>query len=56
MKSGTLDRKPHPSRSAVDAVAGRGALILVIMVLVNVALQAAIDISPADAQRIGKRI
>jgi hypothetical protein len=26
------------------------------MVLVNVALQAAIDISPADAQRIGKRI
>ena len=56
MKSGTLDRKPHPSRSAVAAVAGRGALILVIMVLVNVALQAAIDISPADAQRIGKRI
>ena len=56
MKSGTLDRKPHPSRSSVAAVAGRGALILVIMVLVNVALQAAIDISPADAQRIGKRI
>ena len=56
MKSGTLDRKPHPSRSAVAAVAGCGALILVIMVLVNVALQAAIDIAPADAQRIGKRI
>jgi hypothetical protein len=56
MKSGTLERKPPPSRSAVAAFVGRGTLILVIMVLANVALQAAIDISPADAQRIGKRI
>ena len=56
MKSGTLERKPPPSRSAVAAFVGRGTLILVIMVLANVALQAAIDIAPADAQRIGKRI
>ncbi len=56
MKFGTLERKPHPSRSAVAAVVGYGTRILVIMILANVALQAAIDISPADAQRIGKRI
>jgi hypothetical protein len=62
MKSGTLERKPAPSRSAVAAallakvfgVIGPGMLIPVVMG--NVALQAAIDISPADAQRIGKRI
>ena len=64
MKSGTLERKPPPSRSAVVAdllakpvgIALRGTLILVITALGNIALQAAIDISPADAQRIGKRI
>jgi hypothetical protein len=64
MKSGTLERKPPPSRSAVAAdllaksfgIALRGTLILVITALGNIALQAAIDISPADAQRIGKRI
>ena len=64
MKSGTLERKPPPSRSAVAAallaiafrVAVRGVLILVITVLGNIAVHAAIDISSADAQRIGKRI
>ena len=64
MKSGTLERKAPPSRSAVVAdllakpfgIALRGTLILVITALGNIALQAAIDISPADAQRIGKRI
>jgi hypothetical protein len=56
MKSGTLERKPHPSRSAVVGGVGRGTLILATAVYANFALQAAIDISPADAQRIGKRI
>ena len=64
MKSGTLERKPPPSRSAVAAallaiafgVAVRGVLILVITALGNIAVHAAIDISSADAQRIGKRI
>jgi hypothetical protein len=61
MKSGTLEKKPPPSRSAVAAallakafgVVGRGSLILLAVAANG---SAAIEISPADAQRIGKRI
>ena len=67
MKSGTLERKPHPSRS--DARLARlrdraskitrylrGIAPFAIAMLTVFSARAAIDISPADAQRIGKRI
>src|SRR5438270_1544187 len=49
MKSGTLEKK-------VDASSRQVAVTLTIIMLANVSLHAAIDISSADAQRIGKRI
>jgi len=67
MKSGTLERKPHPSRS--DAGLARlldrpsktarylgGLTSFTIATLIVFSAQAGIDISPADSQRIGKRI
>src|SRR6266550_2517646 len=49
MKSGTLEKKVHASSCEV-------AVSLTIIMLANLSLHAAIDISSADAQRIGKRI
>jgi hypothetical protein len=49
MKSGTLEKKVHASSRPV-------ALTLAIITLANFSLYAAIDISSADALRIGKRI
>src|SRR2546430_11596521 len=49
MKSGTLEKKVHTSSCEV-------AVSLTIIMLANLSLHAAIDISSADAQRIGKRI
>jgi hypothetical protein len=49
MKSGTLEKK-------VDASSRQLAVTLTIIMLANVSLHAAIDISSGDAQRIGKRI
>ena len=67
MKSGTLERKPHPSRcdAALAALLDRSSKIardlggmtsFAVATLIVFSAQAAIDISPADAQRIGKRI
>src|SRR5438105_5472868 len=67
MKSGTLERKPHPSRcdAALGALLDRsskssrdlvGMTSFPVATLIVFSAQAAIDISPADAQRIGKRI
>src|SRR5437016_7047868 len=49
IKSGTLEKKVHASSCQV-------AVILIIVILANLPLHAAINISSADAQRIGKRI
>jgi hypothetical protein len=49
MKSGTLEKK-------VDASSRQVAVILTIIMLATASLHAAVDISSADAQRIGKRI
>jgi hypothetical protein len=49
MKSGTLEKK-------VDASSRQAAATLTIIMLATASLHAAVDISPADAQRIGKRI
>jgi hypothetical protein len=49
MKSGTLDKK-------VDASSRQVAVPLTIIMLATASLHAAIDISSADAQRIGKRV
>jgi hypothetical protein len=49
MKSGTLEKK-------VDASSRQAAATLTIIMLATASLYAAVDISPADAQRIGKRI
>jgi hypothetical protein len=67
MKSGTLERKPHPSRS--DATPARlrdraskiarylsAIAPFAIAMLIVFTARAAINISPADAQRIGRRI
>jgi len=67
MKSGTLERKPHPSRcdAALAALLDRSSKIardlggmtsFAVATLIVFSAQAAIDISPADAQRIGKLI
>jgi hypothetical protein len=67
MKSGTLERKPHPSRSdaRLARLRDRASKItrylsaiapVAIAMLIVFPARAAIDISPADAQRIGKRI
>src|SRR5689334_9883493 len=67
MKSGTLERKPHPSRSDARLVRLRarasrvtrylrGTAPIAIVMLIVFSARAGIDISPADAQRIGKRI
>src|SRR2546430_12840010 len=48
-KSGTLEKKVHTSSCEV-------AVSLTIIMLANLSLHAAIDISSADAQRIGKRV
>src|SRR5947207_4219840 len=67
MKSGTLERKPHPSRcdaglaplldrpSKIARDLG-GMTSFAVATLIVFSARAAIDISPADAQRIGKRI
>src|SRR5947207_12096424 len=49
IKSGTLEKKVHASSCQV-------AVILIIIMLANLCLHAAIDIPSADAQRIGKWI
>jgi hypothetical protein len=49
MKSGTLEKK-------VQASSRQGALTLAIIMLANLSLHAAIDISSDEARRIGKRI
>src|SRR6266436_131670 len=49
MKSGTLDKK-------VDASSRQVAVTLTVIMLATASLHAAIDISSADAQRIGKRV
>src|SRR4026208_1855104 len=49
MKSGTLEKK-------VDASSRQVAVALTIIMLGTPSLHAAVDISSADAQRIGKRI